>query len=534
MQGNYLGRWRHRAAMVALLSVVVGLVLAGCDSKDRGEAKEAAEPPDTSIKIIASVEVKEFEQSLNRAAATAGLELTVEYVGAAEMVDRINQEKSWDAALTSISAYTEAALEKKPVAKVSLFNTNLVVGVKSQRAKDLGWDKATPTWKDVSAAAEAGKFRFAMGAPIWSASGMSAVLSTSLGDTKVVDGLEKAEISDVLAKQLLAGARQMSTSTSWMEDQFVRENALLDGMVAPEAVVMKVNERMEGVADKLMMVYPTNGSVPLEVSLLHLHAAKKNAFERMAAELKDKRLQVEVVKATKLRPGVGGVAVATGTPGVTAKQISLEGVERLQTTVVDGLTTRWVSPMTTYLVLPSNVASKSVADGEAWKALQQIVSLTPSNSVQRSAVMRPGEKIVVVPYADRALDPMEFTAEGESTGTAKDALAKALGTLSKGEGTALFEGVLAAQKLAGEASTADPKTVSTVIVLVERENAVGAGTYAFQKSQEKLGGTRVQVVMFGAANQVEADGVASSTGGRVFQAKKAELSRALLEAREHR
>lgn len=534
MRGNVVRSLWQRGPLAVMLGLGLCLAVAGCDSKDKVDPKAAVEPPDTSIKIIASVEVREFEPWLNRAAATAGLELTVEYVGAAELVDRVNQEKSWDAALTSISAYTEAALEKKPVAKVSLFSTNLVVGVKSQRAKDLGWDKATPAWKDVSAAAEAGKFRFAMGAPIWSASGMSAMLSTSLGDPKAVDGVEKAEINEVLAKQLLGGAKQMSTSVSWMEDQFVRENALLDGIVAPEAVVMKVNERMEGVADKLMMVYPTNGSVPLEFSLLHLHAAKKNAFERIAAELRDKRLQVEVVKLTKLRPGVPGVAVATGTPGVTAKQISLEGLERLQTTVVDGLTTRWVSPMTTYLVLPANVASKSVADGEALKALQQIASLTPSTSVQRSAVLRPGERIVLVPYSDRAMDPMEFKAEGESTGQAKDALAKAMSSLVSGEGTALFEGVLAAQRLAGQAIAEDPRTVSSVIVMAERENAVGAGTYAFQKSQEKLGGTRVQVVMFGSANRVEADGVASSTGGRVFQAKPTELGRALLEAREHR
>lgn len=533
MRGMLEQGWLRSRALPVMLGLALCVGVAGCDSIEKADPKAAVEQPDTSIKIIASVEVREFEQMLNRAAATAGLELTVEYVGAAELVDRVNQEKSWDAALTSISAYTEAALEKKPVAKVSLFSTNLVVGVKGQRAKDLGWDKATPTWRDVSAAAEAGKFRFAMGAPIWSASGMSAVLSTSLGEPKAVDGLEKSEINDILAKQLLAGAKQMSTSVSWMEDQFVRENALLDGIVAPESVVMKVNERMEGVADKLMMVYPTNGSVPLEFSLLHLHPAKKNAFERMAAELRDKRLQVDVVKLTKLRPGVAGVAVATGTPGVTAKQIQLEGVERLQTTVVDGLTARWVSPMTTYLVVPANIASKSVADGEALKALQQIVSLTPATAVQRSAVLRPGEKIVVVPYSDRAMDPMEFKAEGESTAAAKDALAKAIGGLTTGEGTALFDGVLAAQKLAGQALAEEPHSVSTVI-MAERENAVGAGTYAFQKSQEKLGGTRVQVVMFGSANRVEADGVASSTGGRVFQAKPAELGRALLEAREHR
>lgn len=243
MRGMLEQGWLRSRALPVMLGLALCVGVAGCDSKEKADPKAAVEQPDTSIKIIASVEVREFEQMLNRAAATAGLELTVEYVGAAELVDRVNQEKSWDAALTSISAYTEAALEKKPVAKVSLFSTNLVVGVKGQRAKDLGWDKATPTWRDVSAAAEAGKFRFAMGAPIWSASGMSAVLSTSLGEPKAVDGLEKSETNDILAKQLLAGAKQMSTSVSWMEDQFVRENALLDGIVAPESVVMKVNER---------------------------------------------------------------------------------------------------------------------------------------------------------------------------------------------------------------------------------------------------------------------------------------------------
>lgn len=524
-----------RAGAAFRIAALMGLaLLSGCDGKSKGDGKPAGEVPDTSIKILASLEVKEFESTIIRAAATTGLALTIEYVGTTEMVDKLNQEAGWDAALTSVASYTEAALEKKPLAKSILFNTHLVLGVKGLKAKELGWDKATPTWNAVSEAAGAGKFRYGIGSPTWSASGLSAVLSASLTEGKSAEKAEQDHLSDASAKEFLSGARQVSTSLAWMGEQFMRENAVLDGIVAPESVVMRVNERMEGMADKLMLVYPTNGSVGLEFSLLHLPKGKKNAFERMSAELRDQRVQNEVVKLTRLRPAVAGVPLATGTPGVTAKQLSLSQVPGLQEAVVSGSTARWSTPGTTYLVVPANVASKGVDDGEGLLALKALVTQVPSSALQRAAVMKAGERIVLVPYSDRAHEPQEFRADASSAGGAKESLAKALDGLVGGDGLSLFEGVLAAQKMVADAIAADPKTQASVIVLVGKENSVGVATYAYQKSQEKLGGTRVQVVMYGSANRVEADGIATATGGRVFAAKKGEITKALMEAREHR
>lgn len=508
------------SAVLAIACVAAAVFLSGCKEGAKASAEPPAEAPDTSIKILAAAEAKEFEIALVRAAVTAGLAMEVEYAGPDELAERAARG-GWDAVLTTNAAHTEMLLGEKVKRKAELGATNVALGVKLSKAKTLGWDKETPNWQQVREAIGAGRFSYAMGSPSWSASGMAAVMSAELTGGGTTGA----------GNSLVSRARVIAPSDEWLAEQFMRERAVMDGVVASEALVMSINRRSQGAGDKLMLVYPSQAPLGMKVSLLMM--GKPNAFARMSESLLSPRIQMELVSEFNMRPGQPGVSRPTDAPDVKVSVLEASSLAPIAAFVHEKRAVRERPARTTVLVVPANVAADPNDPTGAKKGLLSLLDERDTSITALASGVMPGDRIVLLPYGSSVMAPTEFKLGQGSAAEVKAEMRKAVEQLKfKSDGVALYEAVLQGQALAEAASKEEGAGKVSVVVLAEEENSTGQGTYAFQKSTR--GWPRTQVVMLKQAKELEADAIARSTGGRVLKAKAGQVGRAMVEAMEYR
>ena len=186
----------RRCAAVPLLACgalmsALGL-LGGCSSHD--EQGTPAAPKAADLRILAGSELKELEPDIKGAARTVGLTVEVSYSGTLDMVDRINAGESFDAILPPNGAYPVLALTRKPLAREKLFYSRVALGVKSSKARALGWDRRAPTWSDVVQAVKEHKLVYAMTNPTSSNTGMSALFAVASAIAKKTEDLSADEV----------------------------------------------------------------------------------------------------------------------------------------------------------------------------------------------------------------------------------------------------------------------------------------------------------------------------------------------------
>lgn len=512
---------RGKGSGLLVFACVAGAAfLTGCKDSEQANAAPPAEVPDTSIKILAAAEAREFEITLVRAAATAGLAMEVDYAGPDELAERA-AKGGWDAVLTTNAAHTEVLLGQRIKRKTQLGSTNVAVGVKLSKAKSLGWDKATPNWQQIGATIESGRFTYAMGAPSWSSTGMAAVMSAEL----VGGG------SGAAASGLMGGAKLVSPSDAWLAEQFLRERAVMDGVVASEALIMSINRRSQGFGDKLMLVYPSQAPLGMQMSLLML--GKPNAFGRMSEALLSPRIQMELVSQFNVRPGLAGVQRATDAPDVSVSMMDGSSMAPIAAFVQEKRAVKERPARTTVLVVPANIAANEKDESGAKKGLMSLLDGSDTSVTALGSGVLPGDRVVLIGYGSSPMEASVIRVTQANAAEVKAEMRKAVEKLAfTYDGVALFDAVLQGQALAEEAAKAEGAGKVSVVVVAGEENSTGQGTYAYQKSTR--GSHRTQVVMFGKAQELEADAIARSTGGRVLKAKAGEVGRAMIEALEYR
>jgi Ca-activated chloride channel family protein len=106
--------------------------------------------------------------------------------------------------------------------------------------------------------------------------------------------------------------------------------------------------------------------------------------------------------------------------------------------------------------------------------------------------------------------------------------------LSIGGQTAIYSALQRADDIAQELRVSDPDTYTSVVLLTDGENnnGIDPGTYLRNvRSARPAQRTRTFTVLFGEANPQELQAVADATGGKVFDARQADLSSVFKEIR---
>ena len=132
------------------------LLLASCKSTK----PVASVAPGTSFGILSGSELKDIESGLKANIREAtGLDLTFTYSGTLDAIDRIAAGEQFDALWVLHGKYLAMndAMKGRVLAQEKTMLSPVLLGLKTSKAHELGWDAQEPTWKEIADAAKAGR-----------------------------------------------------------------------------------------------------------------------------------------------------------------------------------------------------------------------------------------------------------------------------------------------------------------------------------------------------------------------------------------
>ncbi|HSS93845.1 MAG TPA: VWA domain-containing protein, partial [Candidatus Dormibacteraeota bacterium] len=152
------------------------------------------------------------------------------------------------------------------------------------------------------------------------------------------------------------------------------------------------------------------------------------------------------------------------------------------------------------------------------------------------ARFRAREDITIVTFSDGVHDTRDFTINDPTPGSAdlKQVL-DFVNSLQAGGGTAIYDALVHAFTLAGQAKAADPNRFYSVVLMTDGQNNVGRDAGQFQSwyhsASPEVRSIKCFAVIFGEASPQELNDVANLTGGTTFDARSASLAVVFKEIR---
>lgn len=518
----------RRLLATAVTAVLLASGLAACTSG-----------PSATLRVLAGSEVKDMAPILEEMQQETGIHLEFEYMGTLDGTEALiggGAELPWDATWFPSNRYLTLFPEGQDLIdqSQSIMRSPVVLGVKPAVAQRLGWSATAPTWQEVVDAVDAGQIEYGMTSPIASNSGFITLVqaATALSGTGTV--LTDADIDAVTPalKEFASGQSLASGSSGWLADRFVEDSRSADAIFNYESVLRGLT--IDG--QSLDIVIPSDGAITSDYPLTLLTSADEKAKESYATVveyLQRPETQDRIAELTLRR-------TSTTAPTDAATVFELPFPARLQT--VQKLLQTWVAT----LRKPANMVfaidtSGSMAEGDRMAELHDALEVLSGSATSTSAgflTLQPREQISYLEFAGEVKSRLTVTIPEDAAGYA-DALARINAQLDDywpEGGTAIFDTVALA--LSEAAASAGSDRISSVVVFSDGQNTNGASYDDFERwyrdflpANENATGIPVHVVLFAAANDGEMAALAELTGGRVFDARDANLASVFREIR---
>ena len=419
---NYPARspsaWRFPiACWIASLSAALLAACSGGSSSSTPASPTAlptAAATPAALHILAGSELKDLEPDILTAARSAGVTITLSYAGTLEMVDRANDGEPIDALLPPNGAYPSLALKRKPVAKEKLFYSRVALGVKESKAHTLGWDRATPTWSDITQAVKDGTFAYAMTNPASSNTGMSALFAVAASIAKKTEDLTASEVDRNALKDFLSGQKLTAGSSGWLADAYVREQDRLDGLINYEAVLLRLNERPD-LREKLTIIYPKDGVISADYPLLLLDPRKRAAYDRLVAALKSPSFQSNALQRAYLRPSDPTTPRSPQLSGDVVVELTFPNNLDVIDTVLEAYQAELRRPATSIYLLDVSGSMRGERIANLKTALEVLTGLDTQGSAARYARFQNREHVMLIPFSNEPGYPVRFNFENEAT-----------------------------------------------------------------------------------------------------------------------
>ena len=489
-----------------------------------------------SFRVLAGSELKELEPDILRAAAAAGVNLSLSYAGTLEIVDRVNAGESWDAILPPNGAYPSLALTRKPAAKEKLFYSRVAFGVKESKAHTLGWDRKAPDWSEITQAVRDGKLSYAMTNPTSSNTGMSALFAVAASSAKKTEDLTAAEVDRGTLKDFLSGQKLTAGSSGWLADAYVREQDRLDGLVNYEAVLLRLNERPE-LHEKLVVIYPRDGVISADYPLMLLNPEKRAVYDRVVSALKGAAFQSAALQRANLRPSDPTMTTSARLPDTPVAELSFPNNLDVIDAVLAAYQAELRRPATSIYLLDVSGSMRGERIANVKAALELLTGVNAQGTAARYARFQNREHVMLIPFSTEPGNPQRFNFETEG---AKDQTESALRAyvdgLQAGGATAIYSTLDLAYDLAYQELSRYPGRLVTVVLLTDGQNNHGLRYAEFHTrwAGKDAGGAdpiRTFPILFGEASTAELDDIARLSGGRSFDGRNTNLREVFREIR---
>jgi Ca-activated chloride channel family protein len=522
---------RRRAWLAWAGAGLMALSLLGCGkSKPEGSGAADQASDEASFKVLAGSEVRDIEPALLAAAKEAGVPLKLSYAGTLDIVERINAGEKFDAILPANGAYPALALSTKPVAREKLFYSRVALGIKAAKLKALGWDKQAPTWADIAKAAGAGQLHYAMTNPTSSNTGMSALFAVASAVAGKTEDLSVKEVDAKVLTAFLSGQKLTAGSSGWLAEAFVKNPSALDAMVNYEAVILRTNAKLAD-ADKLTLVYPQDGVISADYPLMLLNAQRQAEYTQLVAALKAAPFQSQAASTYFMRPSAGGVPLAAGVSATSVAELAFPNKLDVFDAVLSAYQGEWRRPSTSIFVLDTSGSMQGDRIEAMRGALKVLAGVDASSASARYAAFQKRERVLLLTFSDKVEAPVQVNFDAQGLDGARQQVTSHADGLRADGGTAIYAALQQAQALAAKERLANPDRFVSIVLLTDGANTDGPSLSDFKRQGAANAQTRVFPVLFGDSDTDEMTELASLTGGRVFDGRKASLALVFKEIR---
>jgi Ca-activated chloride channel family protein len=491
------------------------------------------------LHVLAGSELKDLEPMLPGLQQATGINLKFDYIGTLDGAQAIstgdNHPLAWFSSNRYLSLLPDAA--KKILAQQRIMLSPVVLGVKRSTAQRFGWE-ANPniTWKDIATKASADQFAFAMTDPSASNSGFSALVGVASAFAGTGNALTSADITANTAalKALFAGQRLTAGSSGFLADSYVKDQATLDGIINYESVLLGLNAGGK-LKEPLDLVYPKEGIVTADYPLMLLDAGHRAEYDRLVGYFRTADVQARIMTQTHRRPSIPEVQPDAQFPNQVLVEVPFPANLDVVNQLIEVYLNQVRLPSHTYFVLDiSGSMQGSRLDG----VKRTFANLTGADKTitGQFARFRAREDITIVTFSDVVRQVRDFTINDPTPGS--DDLKRVLdfvNSLQAGGGTAIYDALIRAFGLAGDAKAADPNRFYSVVLMTDGENNNGASGSQFRtwytSASPVVRSIKCFAVIFGEASPQELNDVATLTGGRTFDARSASLATVFKEIR---
>ncbi|MEO3784483.1 VWA domain-containing protein [Actinocorallia sp. B10E7] len=486
----------------------------------------------TGLRVLAGSELADLAPILKEAREETGVSVDIDYAGTLDGVERVasgDAAASHDAVWFSSNRYLELHPSVKIGTATPIMSSPVVLGVRPEAARRLGWDSTRPTWKQIAEAAARRDFTYGMSDPASSNSGFSALVGVAIalngGSDLDPAGIEaiSGDLRKFFSTQLLTAG-----SSGWLSEAFARNGAEVDGLVNYESVLRSLNTSGQ-LAEPLTLVYPSDGVATADYPLTLLGTASPKAREshgKLTAYLLKPEVQRRIAELTHRRPVASGVG---GDGPSDLKELpfpgSLDTVDRLVAAFFDRLR----RPSRTVYVLD---VSGSMRGNRLEDLKGALVALTGADeSLQR---FHNREEVTLLPFSTKPQDPRRFTVPDDEPKPVLQQIQQFSEGLRAGGGTAIYDSLAKAYDVMKQQTADDPDRFTSIVLMTDGENTQGLDYSGFEARYRKgpaVPGVPVFPVLFGEAEEKEMKDLASLTGGRAFDARKQSLEAVFKEIR---
>ena len=530
-------RRRWLAVLLALGCALGGAVaLSACGdggpaaSESEGEVAGEGSDPDpaadvsgTTLRVLAGSEVQDMLPILEDAEEELGISVELEYMGTLDGTEAVMAgEGDYDATWFPSNAYMSLFDQKAALVsqETSIMRTPVVLGVRAERAAELGWDDKSPTWAEVVDAAASGAFSYGMSSPVSSNSGFSALveLATALSGTGAAITADDVTAVAADLSRFAQGQKLTSGSSGWLMEAYDKDSSAVDGVFNYESLVLQ--------DPGLVEVIPQDGVITADYPLT-LFAGRgekvEAAYRALVDYLRRDDVQRRIADETFRRTDA-----TTADDAVAAFEIPFPN--RLET--VRALLSSWVSDVRKPANMVFQIDTSGSMEGARLDALKAaLVSLTDTGADGATSLLtfQPRETVHFVEFASevKSEKDLEVAADGDLS-----EVRSYVEGLSTAGNTAIYGTLQHSLELAAQSRSGD--NVTSVVLFSDGENTDWPSIVEFSSWYEatpEVQGIPVYAILFGEASRTEMEQLAELTGGRVFDAADGDLTAAFKEIR---
>lgn len=487
------------------------------------DSEPAVDVSGTTLRVLAGSEVQDMLPILEDAEAELGISVELEYMGTLDGTEAVmSGEGDYDATWFPSNAYMSLFDEKSSLVsqEVSIMRTPVVLGVKAERAAELGWDEESPTWAEVVEAAASGEFSYGMSSPVSSNSGFSALveLATALSGTGVAISADDVSLVAADLTRFARGQALTSGSSGWLMEAYDKDASAVDGIFNYESLILQ--------DEGLVEVIPQDGVITADYPLTLLSGRGEDAeaaYRALVDYLRRDDVQRRIADETLRRTD------AT-TPDDARMVFEIPFPNRLET--VRALLSSWVSDVRKPANMVFQIDTSGSMEGERLDALKAaLVSLTDTGAGGTTSLLtfQPRETVHFVEFGSeiKSEKDLEVAADGDLS----DVRAYVEGLRTAGN-TAIYGTLQHSLELAAQSRSDD--NVTSVVLFSDGENTDYPGIAEFSSWYEatpEVQGIPVYAILFGEASRAEMEQLTQLTGGRAFDATGGDLTAAFKEIR---